>query len=116
MPTENHIPTTQETGGAGTNYEHHVGASFLARLLMGGLSPVFANSRPRIEKVAFQTRRLGWETDDLLIICSSEGIEQINLAIQSKRNFVLRESNAECVKTILAFWKDFTNRDVFRSR
>ena len=113
MSTEDRISTTGETGGAGTNYEHHVGASFLARLLMGGLSPVFANSRLRIEKVAFQTSRLGWETDDLLIICSSEGMEQRNLAIQSKRNFVLRESNAECVETILAFWRDFTNRDVF---
>ena len=113
MPTEDRIPTTQETGGAGTTYEHHVGASFLARLLMGGLSPVFANSRLRIEKVAFQTRRLGWETDDLLIICSSEGMEQKNLAIQSKRNFVLQERNTECVKTFLAFWSDFTNEDIF---
>ena len=113
MPTEDRIPTTEETGGAGYTYEHYVGASFLARLLVGGLSPVFANSRLRIQKVAIQTRHLGWKTDDLLIICSSEGMEQRNLAIQSKRNFVLRESNAECVKTFLAFWADFNNEDIF---
>ena len=113
MPTEDRVPTTEETGGAGYTYEHYVGASFLARLLVGGLSPVFANSSLRIEKVAIQTRRLGWKTDDLLIMCSSEGMEQRNLAIQSKRNFVLRESNAECVKTFLAFWADFNNEDIF---
>ena len=113
MPTEDRVPTTEETGGAGHSYEHCVGAYFLARLLVGGLSPVFTNSRLRIEKVAFQTRHLGWKTDDLLIICSSEGMEQRNLAIQSKRNFVLRESDSECVKTLLAFWADFNNGDIF---
>ena len=113
MPTENRIPTTEETGGAGYTYEHYVGANFLARLLVGGLSPVFTNSNLRIEKVSFQARLLGWRTDDLLIVCSSEGMEQRNLAIQSKRNFVLRESDSECVKTLLAFWSDFANEDIF---
>ena len=113
MPTEDRIPTTEETGGVGHTYEHCIGAYFLAGLLVDGVSPVFANTRMRIEKVAFQTRHLGWKTDDLLIICSSEGAEQRKLAIQSKINFVLQESNKECVNTFLAFWADFNNEDIF---
>ena len=113
MSQKKHIPTTQETGGTGTTYEHYVGAAFLARLLIGGICPIFTSSRLRVEKVYFQTNLLGWETDDLLVICSSEGQEQKKLAIQSKRNFVLQSSDDDCKKTFHGFWKDFTNEDIF---
>ncbi len=90
-----------------------MGATFLARLLIGGICPIFTSSQLRVEKVCFQTRHLGWETDDLLIICSSKGQELKKLAIQSKRNFVLQSSDDDCKKTFHGFWKDFTNEDIF---
>ncbi len=111
MVRQRHVPTPQETGGAGARYEDHVGAYFLARLLIGGMSPIFTDSR--VEEVRLQTRRLGWETDDLLVVCSTEHDEQHQIAIQSKRNFVLRASNRECCETIEAFWKDFRNSEIF---
>lgn len=113
MSPKKHTPTTQETGGTGTTYEHYVGASFLARLLTSEICPVFTESHLRVKKVCFQTRHLGWETDDLLIICSSDQQDQKRLAIQSKRNFVLQSSDDDCKKTIHGFWKDFTNEDIF---
>ena len=111
MVHQRHIPTPQETGGAGPRYEDHVGAYFLARLISGGVSPIFTDSR--VQEIRFQTRRLGWETDDLLVSCSTEHGEQHRIAIQAKLNFVLRVSDRECVETFGAFWNDFHNSEIF---
>ena len=105
------IPTPRETGGAGSRYECHVGAYFLARLLTGGATPILVDSQ--VDEVRFQTRRLGWETDDLLVLCSSSEAGQRKMAIQAKRSFVLRASDSECVKTFQSFWNDFNNSEIF---
>ena len=105
------IPTPRETGGAGPRYEHHVGAYFLAQLLIGGVPPILTDCR--VAEVQFQTRRLGWQTDDLLVLCSSSEAGQRKMAIQAKRNFALRVSDSECVKTFLDFWHDFNSSEIF---
>ena len=71
------------TGGAGTTFEQHVGAMFLALLLTRGIPAVFKDCQ--VDKVSFQTAGLGWQTDDLLITCSSPEYSQRKLAIQVKR-------------------------------
>ena len=93
------------TGGAGTAFEQHVGAMFLTLLLIRGIPAVFRNCQ--VKKVSFQTRYIGWETDDLLATCSTDtgGIRQ--LAIQVKRTFIVGRSYHDCVKTFQGFWKDF---------
>ena len=46
------------TGGAGTVFEHHVGAYWLAQLLVSGIPPILIDTT--VSEVSFQTERLGW--------------------------------------------------------
>ena len=81
------IPSPLATGGAGTMFDQHVGAMFLALLLVRGVPAVFKDCQ--VDEVSFQTRHLGWETDDLLVGCSTGREERRRLAIQVKRNFAV---------------------------
>ena len=105
------IASTAATGGAGTTFEHQVGAVFLALLLTRGIPAVFKDCQ--VEEVAFQTQRLGWETDDLLVVCSSAQHGQRRLAIQVKRTLHIRASSTDCQDTFQGFWKDFNEPDKF---
>ena len=58
---------------------------FLALLLTRGIPAVFKDCQ--VEEVSFQTEGLGWQTDDLLVPCSSPDYSQRKLAIQVKRTF-----------------------------
>ena len=102
---ETNISSSLATGGAGTNFEQHVGAMFLVFLLIRGIPPIFRNCQ--VEKVSFQTQHLGWETDDLLATCSTDTGEKRQLAIQAKRSFTVGASSANCRQTFQRFWKDF---------
>ena len=99
------------TGGAGITFEHHVGAMFLALLLVRGIPAVFKDCQ--VEAVSFQTGYLGWKTDDLLIVCSTEKSEKRRLAIQAKLNFSVRASSKDCVETFQGFWDDFNSSGKF---
>ncbi len=99
------VPSPLATGGAGTAFEQHVGAMFLALLLTRGIPAVFRDCQ--VEKVGFQTQYLGWETDDLLATCSTDADGSRQLAIQAKRTFTVGSSSPDCVKTFQGFWKDF---------
>ena len=105
------IASPAATGGAGTTFEHQVGAVFLALLLTRGIPAVFKDCQ--VEEVGFQTQRLGWETDDLLVVCSSAQHGQRRLAIQVKRTLHIRASSADCQETFQGFWKDFNDPDKF---
>ena len=106
------IASPAATGGAGTIFEHQVGAS---------VSGVAAHPRHtcavfkdcQVEEVGFQTQRLGWETDDLLVVCSSVQHGQRRLAIQVKRTLNIRASSTDCQETFQGFWKDFNDSDKF---
>ena len=99
------------TGGAGTTFEQHVGAMFLALLLTRGIPAVFKNCQ--VDSVSFQTAGLGWQTDDILITCSSPVYSQRNLAIQVKRTFRVQASSIDCQETFRGFWSDFNDPDKF---
>lgn len=78
---------------------------YLALLMFEGIPAIFPDCQ--VEKVAFQTRRLGWQTDDLLVFCSTGQGKQRKLAIQVKRQFTARASSPDFVETIQRFWADF---------
>jgi len=97
------VSSPLSTGGAGTVFEQHVGAMFLALLLIRGIPAVFRGCQ--VEEVSFQTMRLGWGTDDLLVACSSRNGPR-RLAMQVRRNFTVGKSDG-CKETIRRFWDDF---------
>ena len=105
------IPSPLATGGSGERFEQRVGAYALALLLVGATPPVLLDSR--LVEVAFQTRRLGWETDDLLLVGEvTPGVHR-KLAVQAKRTFTVAQSNEDCCKTFRAMWRDFRAFDRF---
>ena len=112
MTQHGNIPSPLATGGAGTTFEQHVGAMFLALLLVRGIPAVFRDCQ--VDEVGFQTRYLGWETDDLLVDCSTEHGRR-RLAIQVKRNFAVRSTFPDCVQTFERFWRDFKATELFDS-
>ena len=111
MTQHENIPSSLATGGAGTTFEQHVGAMFLGLLLTRGIPPVFRDCQ--VDEVSFQTRHLGWKTDDLLVCCSKENGERHRLVIQVKRNLVVSSSSPDCEQPIQGFWDDFRTADLF---
>lgn len=99
------------TGGAGTFFEQHVAAYWLAQLLTLSIPPVFIKTS--IVEVHFQTERLGWNTDDFLIGCEDANGIIKKIAGQVKRSFTVSSTNEECKKAVGDFWKDFNNSDRF---
>ena len=102
---DEHVPSPISTGGAGTTYEQHVGAVFLTCLLTGARPMIF--KRSRVVRMGFQTRHLGWKTDDLLVECSTDGGEIRKMAVQVKFGTNIRPSSARFAETIRGFWEDF---------
>ena len=98
------VSSPASTGGAGHAFEQHVGAYWLAQLLVGAIPPIAIDTT--VVEVSFQTERLGWYTDDFLVACTSEGGSR-NLLGQVKRSFTVRASDQACVQAITDFWKDF---------
>ena len=102
--TNTRVSSPAATGGAGTTFEQHVGAYWLAQLLVGAIPPILINTT--VAEVSFQAERLGWHTDDFLVVCTFSGVS-CNLAGQVKRSFMVSASDKECVQAVTDFWKDF---------
>src|SRR5437899_341033 len=102
--TTKRVSTPVSTGGAGTTFEQHVGAYWLAQLLVGAIPPILIDTT--VAEVSFQTERLGWHTDDFVVACTFGGVSR-NLAGQVKRSFTVSASDKECVQAVTDFWKDF---------
>jgi hypothetical protein len=60
------IASPEATSGAGTFFEQHVNATFLALLLVRGIPPILTDCQ--LEEAHFQTEHLGWKTDDVLLV------------------------------------------------
>ena len=99
------VSSPASTGGAGTTFEQHVGAYWLAQLLVGAIPPIVIGTT--VAEVSFQTERLGWHTDDFLVVCTSGGVSR-HLAGHVKRKFTVSASNLECVQVVTDFWRDFS--------
>src|SRR5262245_61012203 len=105
------VSSPAATGGAGTTFEQHVGAYWLAQLLVRGLPPILIDTV--VTEVSFQTERLGWQTDDFLILGERTAAAPRKLAGQVKRSFTVSASDKDCVQAIGDFWKDFNSPDHF---
>lgn len=107
------VSSPAATGGAGTIFEQHVGAYWLAQLLVGAIPPILIDST--VTEVAFQTERLGWNTDDLVVVCKTGDTER-KLAAQVRRSFTVSAGDKECVQAVGDFWKDFTGPKFSRDK
>lgn len=95
------------TGGAGTFFEQHVDAYWLALLLVQGIPPIMHNCV--LVEVHFQTEHLGWHTDDFLLVGQDGSGNNRKLVGQVKRTFSVSASSDECKKAVQDFWRDFKN-------
>ena len=93
------------TGGAGTIFEQHVDAYWLALLLVRGNAPILPNCA--VVEVQFQTERLGYNKADFRVVGESGFGAQRKLLGQVKLNFTVSARDADCRKGINDFWKDF---------
>ena len=104
-PPTARVSSPASTGGAGTTFEQHVGAYWLAQLLVGAIPPILIDTT--VSAVSFQTEHLGWHTDDFLVICERRDGPNLSLVGQVKRSFTVSASDEECTKAIGDLWKDF---------
>jgi hypothetical protein len=99
------------TGGEGVFFEQHVAAYWLAQLLVRSIPPILIDTG--VAEVHFQTEHLGFNTDDILVVCARPGAATARLVGQVKRSFTISAADDECKKAIGDFWKDFKKADPF---
>jgi hypothetical protein len=105
------VSSPAATGAAGAFFEQHVDAYWLAQLLVRGIPPILCDCA--VVEVHLQTERLGWHTDDFLIVGERAAGERWMLAGQVKRTFTVSATDDDCKKTVQDFWKDFRNPQQF---
>lgn len=105
------VSSPASTGGAGTFFEQHVAAYWLAQLLVRGIPPILHDCA--VVEVHLQTEHLGWHTDDFLIVGQNDSGDRRKLAGQVKRTFTVSATDDECRKAVQDFWKDFRNPQQF---
>src|SRR5207245_1844617 len=71
------------TGGGGFQFEEKVVAAFLASMLAS--RPVLGAEAGTLDRVAFQTRTLGWFLDDVLLEFTGGNTRCAALSIKSKQ-------------------------------
>lgn len=109
--TPTYVASPLATGQDGAFFEQHVDAFFLALLLVRGIPPIFVDAQ--LTEVAFQTERLGRNTDDVLLRCTTGSQHQRRLLAQAKRTFTISAQDEDCVKSFTDFWRDFTDANSF---
>jgi hypothetical protein len=107
----NKVSSPASTGGAGTFFEQHVHAYWLAQLLVRAVPPILRDCA--VVEVHLQNEHLGLNTDDLLIVGENGAGERRRLVGQVKRTFTVSASDGECKKAIQDYWKDFSSGQVF---
>jgi hypothetical protein len=99
------VSSPASTGGAGTFFELHVVAYWLAQLLVRGIPPVLLDST--VVEVHVQTEHLGWHTDDVLVVAENSSGLRRRLIGQVKQTVIISSSNEEFAKTVADFWRDY---------
>lgn len=109
--SKHRVSSPAATSGAGTFFEQHVVAYWLAQLLVRSRLPILHGCS--VEEVYLQTEHLGWHTDDFLIIGLDDIRNQRRLAGQVKRTFTISPADEKCRKAIEDFWNDFKGGDPY---
>ncbi len=110
-PSQKRVSSPISTGGEGVFFEQHVAAYWLAQLLVRSIPPILTDTG--VTEVHFQTEHLGFNTDDILIVCARAGSVTARLVGQVKRSFTISAADDECKKAIGDFWRDFKEADPF---
>ncbi|MBU2844273.1 AAA family ATPase [Acidithiobacillus ferriphilus] len=110
-PSQKRVSSPISTGGEGVFFEQHVAAYWLAQLLVRSIPPILTDTG--VTEVHFQTEHLGFNTDDVLVVCARAGAAIARLVGQVKRSFTISASDDECKKAIGDFWKDFKEAGAF---
>lgn len=110
-PSPKRVSSPISTGGEGVFFEQHVAAYWLAQLLVRSIPPILTETG--VTEVHFQTEHLGFNTDDVLVVCARAGAATARLVGQVKRSFTISAADDECKKAIGDFWKDFKEADPF---
>ena len=111
VETGDRVSSPAATGGAGTFFEQHVDAYWLALLLVRGIPPILLDCT--VDEVFLQTEHLGWHTDDFLVVGQNGSDQHRRLAGQVKRSFTVSAADDESKKAVQDFWKDFKNPEQF---
>lgn len=111
MASETGVSSPAATGGAGTVFEQHVNAYWLAHLLVAAIPPILRDST--VSEVYFQTEHLGWNTDDFLLVCVTGAGNRRKLAGQVQRSFTVSATDPECKKAIEDSWTDLKSTERF---
>jgi len=90
------------TGGGGGNFERYVQTVFLLTLLIDGFSPILER---KIVQLDFQGKRLGYNTDDLIITASGKNAPKI--LCQIKHDITISNGSTLFKNVINAAWSDF---------
>ncbi|MEQ9106329.1 MAG: hypothetical protein RLO04_02545 [Limnobacter sp.] len=109
--SQNRVSSPISTGGEGVFFEQHVAAYWLTQLLVRSIPPILTDRG--VTEVHFQTEHLGFNTDDILIVCARPGAPAARLVVQVKRSFTISAADEECKKAVGDFWKDFKKADPF---
>jgi len=105
------VSSPAATGGAGTFFEQHVAAYWLAQLLVRAIPPILNDCS--VVEACLQTEILGWHTDDFLIVGEASSGRQRKLAGQVKRSFTVSATDHDCKGAFQDFWADFKNPTLF---
>jgi hypothetical protein len=109
--TARKVSSPASTGGAGNFFEQHVGAHWLSLLLVRAIPPIIHDCT--VIEVHFQTERLGWSTDDFLVVGEAGSGIRRKLVGQVKRSFTVSATDVDCKQTIQDFWLDFKKTQQF---
>lgn len=90
------------TGNGGGNFERYVQTVFLLTLLIDGFSPVLER---QITQLDFQGKRLGYDTDDLIV--TAAGKKASKILCQIKHDITITKSSQLFKEVINAAWSDF---------
>ncbi|MCK9608445.1 MAG: hypothetical protein M0R33_18550 [Methylomonas sp.] len=104
-PSQKRVSSPISTGGEGVFFEQHVAAYWLVQLLVRSIPPILTDTG--VTEVHFQTEHLGFNTDDVLVVCARADAATARLVGQVKRSFTISAADDECKKAIGDFWKDF---------
>ncbi len=105
-PRRREIASPVATGGGGVNFEHRVGAHYLAMALLGGAAR--GGSAGRTMEVRFQRLYEGEPLDDLVVISSLTSGDS-KLCLQIKRGLSFGPKDATFDAVIKAAWDTFAS-------
>jgi hypothetical protein len=111
VPPSRRVPSPLATGGAGTVFEQHVAAYWLAHLLVRATPPVLNDCT--VVGVQFQVAYRDWRTDDLVVEGIDERRRRRRLLCQIKRTLTVSSSDSDFSGAITSAWVDFRNTERF---